>query len=289
MKIAALSYACTPLPGWVAHETKLSKLITAADADLIVLPEYAAVEAALVGGTRLTSVTDWRDLAADRANDWVEQFKMLAAKHKVHILAGSGPVRDGDRMVNRAWLISPRGEVVHQDKLIPTPYERGELGLSAGDGLRVFDTDLGRIGILICYDSEFPLLARAMTQAGAELLLVPSCTDTAAGQTRVRQSCRARAIENQVVVVQAPLVGEMTRCEMIDINKGRAGIFTPADIGLPDDGIAAQGAPDVTDMARAELDPRAIASGRMGGQVHNYAHWPEQFAHLDSVILDRLG
>ncbi len=277
MRIAALPYACTRQPGWVAHETKLSALLEAAAADLVVLPEYAALEAALMSDPTTGTPVDWRDRGAYRADEWVAQFQMLAQKHGCHILAGSGPVATERGVVNRAWLISPKGGVAHQDKIILTPYERDTMQMTPGEALHVIDTALGRIGILICYDSEFPLLARAQVEAGADLLLVPSCTELPAGQTRVRQSARARAIENQCLVVQVPLIGAVLECDIIDHSTGRAGVFAPPDHGLPPDGILTQGETDSPAPVVWEGEVTSVTAARHSGQVGNFAHWTEQF------------
>lgn len=284
MKIAAVAYTPQRCTGWLDHQMKVSRLLDQADADLVVLPEYAAIEAALVGNT--PSHGDplfWRDLAADRADDWVAQLEHQAMTHRCHILAGTGPVRIADKVMNRAWLMGPDGLIGTQDKLILTPYERDHLQLTPGTGLTLFDTALGRIGVLICYDSEFPLLARALVEAGADMILVPSCTDLPAGQTRVRQSCRARAIEGQCLVVQAPLVGAVAGCDIVDVSTGRAGLFVPPDHGLPPDGILAQGETDLPGAVRAFVDLAAISAARRTGQVGNFSHWPEQTARLSRV------
>ena len=285
MKIAAVAYACARLPGWVAHEAKLDAILREADADLVVFPEYAAMEAALIAGSATGSVMGWRDLAAARAADWVEQFRLMAIKHRCHIVAGSGPVATERGVVNRSWLVAPDGSVAHQDKLLLLAYEREEMGMVSGEELRLFDTSLGKIGLLICYDSEFPLQARALCEAGAEMILVPSCTDFPAGQTRVRQSCRARAIENQCLIVQAPLVGEVPGCEIIDRATGRAGFFCPPDHGLPSDGILGQGDTDCPGPVTIEVDPAAIAAPRLTGQVGNFTHWPESLDRVTPVRL----
>ena len=276
MRLALAAYHCQPFPGWAAHWSKVDRLVGEAAADLVVLPEYAALEAALVGGSRCDTPIAWRDLAAERSGEWVEHWRMAAQTHGCHILAGSGPVVTDAGVVNRAWLISPNGEVAHQDKLILTPYERREMDMIPGSALSLFDTALGKIGVLICYDSEFPLLARTLVSAGADMILVPSCTDAPAGQTRVRQSCRARAIEGQCLIAQAPLVGAVPECELIDVSTGRTGVFCPPDYGLPPDGILAQGETDVAGVLVTEVDPAAIAAPRSSGQVANFAHWPEQ-------------
>jgi predicted amidohydrolase len=132
------------------------------------------------------------------------------------------------------------------------------------------------VGVLICYDSEFPLLARRLCENGADILLVPSCTDTAAGYHRVMLSSRARALEQQCFAVQAHTAGEAPWSPALDINTGRAGVFGPVDTGFADDGVIASGAPPGTaPWLIAGLPLARIASVRRHGQVKNFADWPE--------------
>lgn len=289
MRIAACAYRCDWLPDAAAQSAKLDALLVEARADLLVLPEYAAMEAAMIGAPKGLDAMGWRDRAAAAAEGWVDRLQALARTHRCHILAGTGPAATAGGVVNRAWLITPSGRVAHQDKLIPTPYERSAMQMRAGAGLMAFDTALGRIGVLICYDSEFPLLARALVETGVETILVPSCTELPAGQTRVRQSARARAIEGQCLVVQAPLVGDVPGCEVIDRNTGRAALFCPPDIGLPSDGIVAQGPTDLPGPVVAKVDPAAIIAPRAGGQVSNFGHWPEQIEPAQHVTVQAIA
>ena len=288
MRIAAVAYRVERLAGWAGLDAKWTALSTAAPADLVVLPEYAAMDAALVDAPSSLSPRHWGERAADHAAAWCDRAAAFARRNACHVLAGTGPARSARGMVNRAWLIGPEGAMAYQDKLIPTPYERDTLGMVSGAKLRIFDTALGRIGVLTCYDCEFPILARSLAQAGAEMILVPSCTDGPAGQTRVRQSARARAIESQCLVVQAPLVGRVAGCDLVDESTGRAALFCPPDQGLPDDGILAQGDTDAPGAVVADVDPGAILAPRRTGQVGNFAHWDEQQGHearVESVPL----
>ena len=278
MKLALAAYQPQWHASWSAFCEKVTNWVETAvseGGELLVFPEYAGLEAALIGPVQERSMADWITLATQAEAPYLTLLGDLAARHNVHILSGSGPAVAEQGHVNRAWLIGPQGRV-KQDKLIPTPYERTEMGLVGGQEIACIDTALGRIGILICYDSEFPLLARDLAEAGVEVILVPSCTDFPAGQTRVRQSCRARAIEQQCLVVQAPLVGAVEACEVIDQNTGRAGAFCPPDHGLPADGIVAQGPVDFAGWTYVEADPAAISAPRKSGQVGNFAHWAEQ-------------
>src|SRR5690606_29656539 len=186
---------------------------------------------------------------------------------------------DDGRYVNRALVCAPDGRYDWQDKQIMTRFERETWGIASGSGLKVFDTALGCFAINICYDAEFPLLARAQCAAGAKLLLVPSCTDTAAGYHRVRIGCQSRALENQCIVVQSPLVGEAPWSAAIDVNVGAAGVFGPPDHGFPDDGVLAVGEMSQPQWLHADIDLAAVSAVRAQGQAFNFRHWDEQGEH----------
>ncbi|SNX70270.1 predicted amidohydrolase [Cereibacter ovatus] len=288
MKIAAAAYPLTWFDRLDDYAAKLSDWVADAagqGADLLVFPEYGAMELASLGGRATAADLEAALHEVARHRPAVDAAHLrLAARHGVHILGASGPVFQGPRPVNRATLYGPAGILGHQDKQIMTRFEREIWHVVPGQGLRVFQTPLGRIGVAICYDSEFPLLARALVEAGAEILLVPSCTDTVAGFTRVRVGAMARALENQCVVVQAPTVGLCDFCPAVDENVGRAAIYGPPDLGFPETGILAETALDAPGWAMAAIDPAAIARVRREGGVLNHAHWPEQAERLSRGV-----
>ncbi|MDD7969625.1 carbon-nitrogen hydrolase family protein [Roseinatronobacter alkalisoli] len=289
MKIAAAAYPLDFLPDWAAYEKKLTDWVgqgAAEGADLLVFPEYGAMELASLGGAAVAA-----DLEAALHEVMAHQAAVtalhcqLAAQHGVHILGSSGPaMADGPRPVNRAVLYGPQGVIGRQDKQIMTRFEREEWDIAPGQGLKVFDTVLGKIGIIICYDSEFPLLARALVEAGAEILLAPSCTETLAGYTRVKVGAMARALENQCVTVHAPTVGPAPWCPAVDMNAGAAAIYGPPDLGFPETGILAQTVLNMPGWACAEIEPASVARVRREGAVLNHAHWNEQENRLSAAI-----
>jgi len=286
MKIATAAYQPEWHENWESLAAKLKAWVAEAaarDAEVLVFPEYAGVEASLIGIPQDRSPTDWVAQLRNKAAPWTDLHRDLARQYGVHILAGSLPWAGDSQTTNAAALCCPSGGVGVQHKLILTPYEREQMQLDAGENLQLFDTAIGKIGVLICYDSEFPLLARALVAAGADLILVPSCTEATAGQTRVRQSCRARAIEGQCLIVQSPLVGAIAQCKIIDQNTGRAGIFCPPDTGLPQDGIIAEGATDTPGWTFADIALGPITAVRKTGQVGNFGHWDEQLRHVATV------
>jgi predicted amidohydrolase len=259
------------LDGWLA-EAK------AAGTDLAVMPEYAAVEL----GTALAGrgiATEAEELAAmvQAAPAILEAMRGAARRAGLWLLPGSLPMRDPDGAIrNRAPLIRPDGSLAFQDKHAMTRFEAELWGVSPGAGPAVFDTPWGRIGISICYDAEFPGHVRAQVEAGAWLILVPSCTDTQHGFNRVRLSAAARALENQCFVAVAPTVGEAPWSAALDINRGHAAVFGPVDRGFPEDGIIAQGQPDQGQWVFATLDPAWIEAVRRDGAVFNHRDWPRQ-------------
>lgn len=251
----------------------------ATGADLLVFPEYGAIElaatcgAAVSGDLRATLAA-----VADLAEPMQTTFAVLAHRHRIHILAPSGPARPSTGhggFVNSARLITPAGRVGTQDKLIMTPFEQS-WGVQPGTALRVFDTVLGRIGVAICYDSEFPLLVRAQAEAGADLILIPSCTERVAGWSRVRTAALARALESQIATVTSPTVGTALWSPVVDHNTGAAGIFTPADATIAETGVLAEGGLNESGWVSATIDLAALRQLRDSGEMRNRSDWSRQ-------------
>ena len=284
MKIATSAYPLSFFPSWAAYAAKISAWVSdaaTAGADLLVFPEYGAMELASLAGEEAAGDVKGSVIAvADLMEKAVDLHAELARTHDVHILMASGPARLGETIVNRAWLLAPNGEKAFQDKQIMTRFEREDWGIAPGEGLRVFDTALGRIGILICYDSEFPLLGRALAEVGVELLLVPSCTEVLEGYWRVRIGAMARALENQCVAVMSSIVGQEPRLFAVEENTGKGGIFGPPDKGFPPTGVIAEGTLNHPGWTYAEVDLANIREVRADGHVLNLSHWPEQLPRL---------
>jgi predicted amidohydrolase len=247
-------------------------------ADLVVFPEYGLLELTGIFADAVAADAG-RALAAvaEILPEALGHFAGLARRARVHILAPSAPEPGPDgRLRNVARLYTPAGGSAAQEKIVMTRFERDPWGVVGGGPVRVFDTALGRFGVAICYDVEFPLIARAMVEAGAEYILAPSCTDTLAGFHRVRTGARARALEGQCVVVQVPTVGTAAWSGTLDTNRGAAGVYGPPDDGFPDHGVIAQGPLDAGHILVADIDRAAIRRVRRDGQVLTVAHWPEQ-------------
>jgi predicted amidohydrolase len=247
-------------------------------ADLCVLPEYACVElgAALAGGAAPDEATELAAMVA-HADAILAAMREAAIRAGIWLLPGTLPMRGpGGAVINRAPLIGPDGRLAFQDKQAMTRFEAERWGISPGATPAVFDTPWGRIGISICYDVEFPKHVRAQVEAGAWLILAPSCTDSLAGFARVRIGAAARALENQCFVAITPTVGLAPWSVALDENHGHAAIFAPPDRGLPDTGVVAAGEMDAPGWLFHTLDPALITHVRDHGAVRNHRDWPRR-------------
>ena len=244
-------------------------------------PEYGAMELASLDGVKVAGDLKGSIRAvAGRVGASYNLHAALAARFDVHILSASAPVIEKGAVVNRAGLFGPEGLIGVQDKQIMTRFEREEWGIAGAEAaagpLQVFDTDLGRIGILICYDSEFPLLARDLAERGVEILLIPSCTEALEGYWRVRIGAMARALESQCVTVMASLVGDAPRLYAVEQNTGAGGVFSPPDRGFPPTGVIAEGKLNRPGWTYADVDLEKVRDVRADGHVLNLTHWAEQ-------------
>lgn len=281
LRIAAAQYPIEAIASWETYAEKIARWVgeaAANGAEVLLFPEYGAMELA-----RSFAPEVWGDL--QQSIDFVGAMRGsidalhadLAERHQVHIVAASLPERDEDGVThNVARVVSPKGRIGEQRKLMMTRFEREQWRVQGGDAINVFEMRAGRFGVAICYDAEFPLIVRAMSEAGASVILVPSCTDTLHGYYRVRVAAQARALENQCYVVQAPTVGEALWSPAVDRNVGAAGVFGPPDLGFPDDGVVAAGVLNEPMWLCADLDLTAVARVRREGQVLNDKHWVEQ-------------
>jgi predicted amidohydrolase len=281
IRAAAAQYPIDEITSISAFEDKISRWVReAADhgAELLAFPEYAGMELARIAGRHISSDLHGSIEALQYyIGHYDAAYADLAKRHGVFILAGSAPVRLTDgRFVNRARLFGPKGGSVYQQKHMMTRFETEQWDISPSSGLCIFDIGVAKIGIAICYDAEFPLIARALAEAGAEILLVPSCTESLAGYHRVRHACAARALENQIYVVHTPAVGDAPWLAAMEKNVGAAGFCAPPDSRLPADGVLAQGALNEPQWVYATLDLDLLAEVRKDGDVFNARDWTLQ-------------
>ena len=280
MKVAVAKYPIQAPADFAAFAERQARVLgdaAAQGARVAVLPEYLSLELAATfdAATRadlhasLAAIQRYRE-------DWLALYAELAKEMDLHVVAGTFLLAQGaGRYRNRCDVFAPDGAHLWQDKLQLTGFEKGLGVIEGGDALKVFDIEGVRAGVAVCYDIEFPLPVRAQAEAGARLLLVPSCTDTEAGATRVRVGCLARALENRVFVAQSVTAGEAAWSPALDVNTGEAAIFAPMDRGLPADGVVVQTAGE-TAWAIADIDIDALERSRDAAQVANDRDWPGQ-------------
>jgi predicted amidohydrolase/ribosomal protein S18 acetylase RimI-like enzyme len=211
---------------------------------------------------------------------YLELFTRLAIKYNVNILGGSHLVLEGEKLHNAAYLFRRDGTLSRQLKLHISSGERRWWGVTPGDRLEVFETDRGRIAILIGYDIEFPELGRMAADQGAQILFVPSNTDERSAYLRVRYCAQARCIENEVYVAVSGAVGNLPFVDHADVHYAQSGIYTPSDISFARDGVAGECTPNIETVVIHDVDLELLKRHRRTGTVHT---WMDRRPELYSV------
>ena len=193
----------------------------------------------------------------------------MAVSYNINIVSGSVPELRNNRLYNVSFLCRRDGTWDQQYKLHITPDEYRYWGLQGGHDLQVFQTDVGKVGILICYDVEFPELSRYLAIKGMDILLIPFWTDTKNAYLRVRRCAQSRAIENECYVAIAGSVGNIPKVENMDIQYAQSAIFTPSDFAFPHDAVAAEATPNTEMALIADLDVELLKELRLQGSVRN--------------------
>lgn len=198
-----------------------------------------------------------------------DKIKEFAISYNINIIAGSMPELDGNTLKNVGFLCKRDGGHEKYEKIHVTPDEQKVWGLSGGDVIKTFDTDCGKIGILICYDVEFPELSRIMSQDGMQMLFVPFLTDTQNGYSRVRNCAQARAIENECYVAIAGSVGNLPNVHNMDIQYAQSIVFTPCDFAFPANGIKAEATTNTEMILVVDVDLDLLRELHEFGAVKN--------------------
>lgn len=199
----------------------------------------------------------------------VQRFSELSISYNINIISGSMPEMRGENLYNVGYLCKRDGSVERYEKLHITPDEAKVWGMQGGHELRTFDTDCGKIGILICYDSEFPELSRLLADEGMDILFVPFLTDTQNGYSRVRHCAQARAIENECYVAIAGSVGNLPNVNNMDIQFAQSMVFTPCDFSFPSNGIKAEATTNTEMVLIADVDIDLLRELNRFGSVRN--------------------
>ncbi|RZS93309.1 bifunctional GNAT family N-acetyltransferase/carbon-nitrogen hydrolase family protein [Aquimarina brevivitae] len=206
---------------------------------------------------------------AKHTDEVIRRFSELAISYNINIITGSMPEMKDDLLYNVGYLCKRDGTTERYEKLHVTPDEEKVWGMQGGNELRTFDTDCGRVGVLICYDSEFPELSRLLADEGMDILFVPFLTDTQNGYSRVRNCARARAIENECYVAIAGSVGNLPKVENMDIQYAQSTVFTPCDFAFPSNGIKAETTPNTEMILIADVDISLLRELNQFGSVKN--------------------
>ncbi|MET3287699.1 UNVERIFIED_CONTAM: putative amidohydrolase [Brevibacillus sp. OAP136] len=268
VKVAAVQYAFknieTPSQ-FVEQVTQYVELAALHQPQFLLFPELSSAQ--------LLSIAKKEPYEAIRELDsytelYVDLFSGLSKKHGMHIIGGSHVTKNEQgEFVNRAYLFYPDGTHAFQDKIHLTPCEKHPWQLSAGKELKVFETEYTKVAILTCYDIEFPELSRQVMQQGATIIFCPSSTEQKQGMYRVRRCAQARAIENQLYVVETGTLGEMSNVVNMENSTAWAGVFSPCDTHFPIGGVVAEGIEHQDMIIVGEIDLKLIEDVRVSGSV----------------------
>ncbi|MDD5183713.1 MAG: bifunctional GNAT family N-acetyltransferase/carbon-nitrogen hydrolase family protein [Paludibacter sp.] len=235
--------------------------------DFALFPEF--FNAPLMAEYNLLNEADAMRKLADYTSPIVKEFSKLSIAYNINIITGSMPELVGDTLYNVGYLCNRNGSVERFEKLHITPDEQKAWGMKGGSKIQTFDTDCGKIGILICYDVEFPELGRLLADDGMDILFVPFLTDTQNGYSRVRYCAQARAIENECYVAIAGSVGNLPNVHNMDIQYAQSMVFTPCDFAFPTTGIKSEATPNTEMILISDVDLDLIRELHNQGSVRN--------------------
>ncbi len=237
------------------------------NSDLVLFPEL--LNAPLLKNFNQENPAEAMRSLAEYSDEIRTAFVNMALSYNINIVAGSVPQLKDGYLYNVSYVCRRDGTWDEQYKLHITPDEAQYWGLKGGDRLRIFDTDIGKIGVLICYDVEFPELSRNLVDKGMTMLFVPYWTDTKNAYLRVRRCAQARAIENECYVAISGSVGNLPKVENMDIQYSQSAVFTPSDFAFPHDAIAAEATPNTEMTLMVDLDLDLLKELRQQGSVRN--------------------
>jgi predicted amidohydrolase/GNAT superfamily N-acetyltransferase len=236
--------------------------------DVALFPEF--FNAPLMGMAEHQSSMEAIRFLASHTEHIVSEVSKLAVSYNINIIPGSLPLIEDNDLYNVSYFCHRSGNIDHQYKLHPTPNEKRDWIMEGGDRLNIIDTDFGRVGILICYDVEFPELARLLSDKEMQILFVPFWTDTKNGYLRVRRCSQARAIENECYVAIAGSIGNLPKVDNVDIQYGQTAVFSPSDFAFPHDAIMAETTPNTEMTLIVDVDLEKLQILQNEGSVRNY-------------------
>ncbi|MGQ1946758.1 GNAT family N-acetyltransferase [Geofilum sp. OHC36d9] len=235
--------------------------------DFILFPEF--FNAPLMAKYNHLSEPEAIRKLAEYTEEIRERFIQLAISYNINIITGSMPLMKGEKLYNVGYLCRRNGTWDSYEKIHVTPDEVKFWGLAGSDQVKIMETDCGKIGVLICYDVEFPELPRLLADQGMNILFVPFLTDTQNGYSRVRYCARARAIENECYVAIAGSVGNLPKVHNMDIQYAQSAVFTPCDFAFPTNGIKSEATPNTEMILVSDVDLDLLSELHTYGSVRN--------------------
>lgn len=286
VRVMAVQYRQARIRAWDDFVERIEYFCAvAADyaVDFVCFPEFMALQLLSMAPRRLPAAAAMEQMGAHAAG-LDALYEQLARTHRINLISGAYPRRCADgRVRNLASVYGRDGTIAHRAKIHVTPSEADTWGVVGGtlEDCEVVATDCGPIGVMICYDSEFPELARRHVDQGALIEFIPYCTDERQGHLRVRYSAHARCIENQSYAVLAGNVGHLPGVLNMDIQYAESAVLTPCDYPFARDGIAAQANADAEAVVLADLDLAALVRARHSGTVRNLRDRRRDLYRLD--------
>ncbi|MCC5909023.1 MAG: carbon-nitrogen hydrolase family protein [Clostridiaceae bacterium] len=268
LRISAVQYNMKKIAGFNEFAQQVKGYIRYAkdwDSRFIVFPEFLTMQ--------LLSFIEEKDpyksirIIPQFTEEYIDLFSSLAQEFNIYIVGGTHIIEENNEIYNCAFLFYPDGSFVKQNKVHLTTEEKYEWKIAPGDDIKVFDTEFGKVSLIICYDMEFPETAKRATDLGANILFCPSSTDDTQGFYRVRYCCQARAVENQIYVVHTGGTGWMPEVRYMESHYGVAAILAPCDGFFPPKGIVAEGEAAEEMVVTGEVDLNKLIETRNEGSV----------------------
>ena len=237
------------------------------DAAAKLIGEAKAAGADYVQTPEMTNIMEIRReslfgaIVPEEADAGLAVMRDLARKHALWVHVGSFAVKvSSEKAANRSFLIDPKGEIAARyDKIhmFDVDLANGETyresrNFRAGELAVAVDLPWGRLGLTVCYDLRFPALYRALAEAGASFLAIPSAFTRQTGEAHWHMLMRARAIENTCYVFAAAQGGRH--------ENGRE-TFGHSLVVDPWGRVVAEGGTE-PGVVMAEIDPAEIAAAR---------------------------
>jgi predicted amidohydrolase len=274
LRVASIQFrfrAVATFADFSAHVRYWVQVAKDAGAEVVLFPEFFSAELLTLPAHQGKVGRQAFEALAEHTENVQALLAGLSVEYAVTIIGGSQPSLEGENLYNVATVYFPDGSSQHQPKLHITPSEMDSYGIAGGDSLSVVATPKAKIGVLICYDVEFPEAARALAELGAEILFVPYCTDNREGHLRVRYCAHARTIENQMYVVTSGVTGDLVGVHGLDVHFASSAILTPNDREFARDGVLREAETNQEMLVVADLDLGALRANREGGTVRPLA------------------